>query len=154
MRAIDAGMRGWLSIGFTRSAMYSVLPPALKAFHAAYPKVELKLFEMLTEEQADAFRDARIHIGIGRQAPPWPGCTTRPLLHERVMAVLALDHPLNAQTQVRVDELAASPLIVYPKHPAAQITSLTASFRTGDASPHLHAFLDCLPRAGDALHSA
>jgi LysR family transcriptional regulator, benzoate and cis,cis-muconate-responsive activator of ben and cat genes len=213
VRAIDAGTHGWLAIGFTRSAMYSVLPPALKTFHAAYPLVELKLFEMLTEEQADAFRDARIHIGIGRQAPAWPGCTTRTLLDERVMAVLAADHPLASLDAVRVDDLAVSPLIVYPKHPAAQfprfiaslyrdagvtprvaheayeiqtaialvaaglgitfvgesvarhgradvvyrhltgpgaaqITSLTASFRTGDASPHLHAFLACLPQAG------
>ena len=45
--------------------MYSVLPPALKAFHKAFPQVELKLFEMLTEEQTDALRDMRIHIGIG-----------------------------------------------------------------------------------------
>jgi LysR family transcriptional regulator, benzoate and cis,cis-muconate-responsive activator of ben and cat genes len=220
VRAIDAGTHGWLSIGFTRSAMYSVLPPALKAFHAAYPNVELKLFEMLTEEQADAFRDARIHVGIGRQAPQWPGCTTYTLLDERVMAVLASDHPMSRQDTVRVDQLVSSPLIVYPKHPAAQFprfiaslyrdadatptvaheayeiqtaialvaaglgityvgesvarhgradvvyrhlagpgaaqrTSLTASFRTGDTSPHLHAFLACLPQAErDSRNSA
>ncbi|KIG03098.1 LysR family transcriptional regulator [Caballeronia concitans] len=210
VRDIGAGTHGWLAIGFTRSAMYSVLPPALKAFHSAYPKVELKLFEMLTEEQADAFRDARIHVGIGRQAPDVPSCTTRTLLNERVMAVLASDHPLAKRKTVRIGELATTPLIVYPKHPAAQfprliaslyrdagvalniaheayeiqtaialvaaglgvtyvgesvarhgrsdvvyrhlagpgaaqITSLTASFRTGDTSPHLQAFLACLP---------
>ncbi|WP_250494028.1 LysR family transcriptional regulator [Caballeronia sp. GAWG1-1] len=215
VRAIDAGTHGWLSVGFTRSAMYSVLPPALKAFHAAYPKVELKLFEMLTEEQADALRDARIHIGIGRQAPERPGCTRRILLHERVMAVLPVDHALAARDSVRVDDLATSPLIVYPKHPAAQfprfiatlyrdagitpivgheayeiqtaialvaaglgvtyvgesvarhgradvvckhltgpgasqITSLTASFREDDSSPHLQAFLACLPNEAHA----
>ncbi|HEY1607969.1 MAG TPA: LysR family transcriptional regulator, partial [Paraburkholderia sp.] len=33
---IGEGRRGWLSIGFTRSVMYSILPPALKAFHYAY----------------------------------------------------------------------------------------------------------------------
>ncbi|SAL41583.1 LysR family transcriptional regulator [Caballeronia peredens] len=214
VRAIDAGTHGWLSIGFTRSAMYSVLPPALKAFHAAYPKVELKLFEMLTEEQADALRDARIHVGIGRQAPERPGCTTRNLLDERLMAVLASDHPLAGSARIRVDALAESPLIVYPKHPAAQfprfivslyrdagvtpvvaheayeiqtaialvaaglgityvgesvarhgradvvyrpltgpgaaqITTLTASYRSGDASPHLQAFLACLPNTDE-----
>jgi LysR family transcriptional regulator, benzoate and cis,cis-muconate-responsive activator of ben and cat genes len=219
VRAIDAGTHGWLAIGFTRSAMYSVLPPALKAFHAAYPKVELKLFEMLTEEQADAFRDARIHVGIGRQAPAWPGCTTRTLLDERVMAVIASDHPLSGRDELRIEELADTPLVVYPKHPAAQFprfiaslyrdagvtpviaheayeiqtaialvaaglgitfvgesvakhgradvvyrhlsgpgakryTSLTASFRTGDTSPHLHAFLACLPIAGDTARES
>ncbi len=131
LERVESATLGVRAIGFTRSAMYSVLPPALKAFHAAYPKVELKLFEMLTEEQADAFRDARIHVGIGRQAPPWPGCTTRTLLDERVMAVLASDHPLTARDVVRVDELADSPLIVYPKHPAAQFPGFIASLYRG-----------------------
>lgn len=44
-------------VRFTRSSMYSVLPPALKAFHQAYPQVAFKLFEMLTDEQTDALRD-------------------------------------------------------------------------------------------------
>jgi LysR family transcriptional regulator, benzoate and cis,cis-muconate-responsive activator of ben and cat genes len=217
-RAIGAGTHGWLSIGFTRSAMYSVLPPALKAFHAAYPKVELKLFEMLTEEQGNALRDARIHIGIGRQAVEQPGCTTRPLLDERVMVVLAPDHPLASRKTLSMAELAASPLIAYPRHPAAQfarhiaslyrdagltphiaheayeiqtaialvaaglgvtyvgesvarhgrsdvvyrhlrgagaaqVTTLTVSYRTDDPSPHVHAFLPCLPPPPEARRS-
>jgi LysR family transcriptional regulator, benzoate and cis,cis-muconate-responsive activator of ben and cat genes len=209
-REIGLGSRGWLSIGFTRSTMYSILPPALKAFHQAYPQVELKLFEMLTEEQGDALRDKRIHIGIGRQAPVLPGCTTVPLLRERVMVALAPEHPLAAAETVRIADLADTPLILYPKHPAAQFsrfveslyrdagftppvgyrayeiqtaialvaaglgvtfigesvarlgrpdvlyrhlagpgssqtTTLAARFRSDDSSPHLRAFLDCLP---------
>jgi DNA-binding transcriptional LysR family regulator len=118
-RQIGLGKRGWLGIGFTRSAMYSVLPPALKAFHRAWPDVELKLFEMLTEEQADALHDGRIHVGIGRQVQDMAGCTTQALLHEPLMAVLAADHPLAAAPRVQVTELADSPLILYPQQPAA-----------------------------------
>ncbi len=202
--------RGSITAG--AQAMHLGLASASERIGGMEAALVLKLFEMLTEEQADAFRDARIHVDIGRQAPPWPGCTTHTLLDERVMAVLASDHPLSARDAVRVDELADSPLIVYPKHPAAQfphfiaslcrdagvtpnvaheayeiqtaialvavglgvtyvgesvvlhgradvvyrhftepgaaqITSLTASFWTGDTSPHLHAFLACLPQA-------
>lgn len=114
-RDIGLGKRGWLGIGFTRSAMYSVLPPALKAFHRAYPDVELKLFEMLTEEQADALRDMRIHVGIGRQVQDLPGCSTRTLLREPVVAVLAPDHPLASRAKVGIVELSGSPLILYPR---------------------------------------
>jgi hypothetical protein len=101
--------------------MYSVLPPALKAFHQAYPDVELKLFEMLTEEQADALRDKRIHIGIGigRQVQDIPGCTTDALLSEPLMAVLAPDHPLAASQTVLIADLADSPLVLYPRQSAA-----------------------------------
>lgn len=207
---ISLGKRGWLSIGFTRSAMYSILPPALKNFHQAYPQVELKLFEMLTDEQADALRDLRIHVGIGRQPLPVTGCTAVPLLTERVMAVLEQEHPLAFAAKVRIADLADTPLILYPKHQNAQFkhsvqslyrdagvtpfvaheayeiqtaialvaaglgvtfvgesvarhgrtdvvfkhlagagasyrTTLAATFRSGDESPHLRAFLACLP---------
>jgi len=118
-REIGQGRRGWLGIGFTRSAMYSVLPPALKAFHRAYPDVELKLFEMLTEEQGDGLRDNRIHVGIGRQVQEIPGFTVRTLLSERLMAVLAPDHPLAARKELKIADLANARLILYPQHPAA-----------------------------------
>jgi DNA-binding transcriptional LysR family regulator len=48
---------------------------------------------MLTEEQTDALRDMRIHVGIGRQPLAISGCTSYPLLREHVVAVLAPDHP-------------------------------------------------------------
>lgn len=207
---IGIGKRGWLSIGFTRSAMYSILPPALKMFHQAHPQVELKLFEMLTEEQTDALRDLRIHIGIGRQPLAITGCTAYPLLRERIMVVLEPEHPLAGDQDVRIVDLADTPLILYPKHQNAQFkhsiqslyrdagvtpfvaheayeiqtaialvaaglgvtfvgesvarhgradvvfkhladagssqrTTLVATFRTVDESPHLLAFLACLP---------
>ena len=206
-REIGLGKRGWLGIGFTRSAMYSILPPALKAYHQAFPDVELKLFEMLTEKQADALYERRIHVGIGRQVQPIADCSTRLLLRERIMIAFPPEHPLAPQKTIRIAELADSPLVLYPKHPnayfsrfveslyrdagltpyvayeayeiqtaiglvaaglgitfvgesvaqlgrsdvmyrplhgagAAQTTTLAASFRSDDASPHLHAFLE------------
>jgi len=213
-REFGTGNRGWLNVGFTRSAMYSVLPAALKAFHQAYPHVELELFELLTGEQADALREGRIHVGIGREAPELPGCATRPLLRERVMVVLPPDHPHAAEAAVRIADLADTPLILFPKHGGAQfsrfveslyaeaglrpfvghqtyeiqtaialvaaglgvtfigesvarhgrsdvvyrpitgpgssrLSTLSARYREDDASPHLRAFLDCLPPLPD-----
>ncbi len=100
--------------------MYSVLPPALKAFHQMYPQVELKLSAILTEDQTDALLDKRIHVGIGRQPVAIAGCTSYPILRERLMVALAQDHPLAAQEQVQIADLADTPLILYPKHPNAQ----------------------------------
>jgi DNA-binding transcriptional LysR family regulator len=211
---VGMGRRGWLSIGFTRSAMYSILPPALKAFHREYPQVELKLYEMLTDEQSDALRDMRIHVGIGRQPLAMEGYTTRVLLREQVVVVMALDHPLAKWKKVRIEDLADTPLILYPKHQNAQYkrsvlslyrdagvtplvahqayeirtaialvaaglgvtvfgesvarhgrtdvvyrhltgpgssqrSTLAATYRSDDTSPHLRAFLRCLPSAPD-----
>lgn len=137
-REIGQGRRGWLGVGFTRSAMYSVLPPALKVFHRAYPDVELKLFEMLTEEQADALRDKRIHVGIGRQVQEIDGFTTRTLLTERLVAVLAPDHPLAARKELRIGDLEDAPLILYPKHPAASFSRFVESlYRDAGLTPNV-----------------
>ena len=133
---IGRGKRGWLAIGFTRSSMYSILPPALKAFHHEYPNVELKLFEMLTDEQTDALRDLRIHIGIGRQPLPIAGCTTIALLRERLVVALALDHPLAKRKSVRVADLADTPLITYPAHQNAQFKrSVLSLYRDAGVTP-------------------
>ncbi|MDN4575132.1 LysR family transcriptional regulator [Pandoraea cepalis] len=133
---IGVGRRGWLSIGFTRSAMYSILPPALKAFHRAYPQIELKLFEMLTDEQADALRDMRIHVGIGRQPLDIPGCVTYPLMREHIVAVLSPDHPLAGKKKVCISELEDTPLILYPKHQNAQFKRTVQSlYRDAGVTP-------------------
>jgi DNA-binding transcriptional LysR family regulator len=126
-RELGLGKRGWLGIGFTRSAMYSVLPPALKTFHRAYPDVELKLFEMLTEEQADALHEQRIHLGIGRQAQAVARCSSLLLLRERVMIALEPDHPLAKKKSVHIAQLAQSPLVLYPKHPNARFSRFVES---------------------------
>jgi DNA-binding transcriptional LysR family regulator len=142
-REIGRGKRGWLGVGFTRSAMYSVLPPALKKFHRAFPDVELKLFEMLTEEQADALREKRIHVGIGRQVQAIPGYTTRAVLNERLMAVLSPDHPLAAREEIRIADMADSPLVLYPKHPAASFSRFVESlYRDAGLTPNVayHAY--------------
>jgi len=213
-RDIGTAARGWLAVGFTRSSMYSVLPPALRSFHLAHPRVELELYEMVTEEQAQALRDGRIHIGIGRQPAPVADCRSRILLRERLMVVLAHDHPRAADDEVRIADLADTPIALYPKLPSAQFprsveslyldeglvppvahrvfeiqtaislvaaglgvtfvgesvarlgradvvyrhiagvdpsrttTTLEATFRAADPSPHLQAFLGCLPDIG------
>ena len=94
---------------------------------------------MLTEEQADALHDTRIHIGIGRQVPPITGCTTLPLLRERA------DGPrsrpitrLAGEKKIRITQLADTPLVLYPKHPNAQFSRFVRSlYRNAGITPHI-----------------
>ncbi|MFF7399924.1 LysR substrate-binding domain-containing protein [Achromobacter sp. NPDC008082] len=124
VREIGRGRAGWLGIGFTRSAIYSVLPPALKAYNRQHPDVELKLFEMVTEEHERALQEHRIHVAIGRQALPLPGFETRELLRERLMAVLPPDHRLARRKRIRMADLEGDAFVLYPRHPGAQYPRL------------------------------
>lgn len=119
-REIANGQRGWLGIGFTRSAMYSVLPPALKKFHKTHQDVELTLYEMLTEEQGDALKSGKIHLGIGRNVQKLSGYSNILLLREPVLVVLPLDSGYMKKARVRLDDVARLPLILYPRHPIAE----------------------------------
>lgn len=124
VRDIGRGRAGWLGIGFTRSAIYSVLPPALKAYNRQHPNVELKLLEMVTEEHERALQEHRIHIAIGRQAQPLPGFDTRVLLRERLMAVLPSDHRLARRKRIRIADLAHEAFVLYPRLPGAHFPRL------------------------------
>ncbi|MCP2937106.1 LysR family transcriptional regulator, partial [Salmonella enterica subsp. enterica serovar Typhimurium] len=46
-RAVAAGNLGWLGIGFTRSAIFSILPAAVRRFRKRFPDVHLDLVEQL-----------------------------------------------------------------------------------------------------------
>lgn len=136
-REVGRGIRGWLSIGFTRSSMYSVLPPALKTFHRRFPQVELRLSEMVTEEQADALRDGRIQVGIGRQPAEIDGFRSRRLLSEPVVIVISADEPASEQDSIAITDIADLPLILYPKTPSARFAGFIESLYSdqGLASP-------------------
>lgn len=131
-REVGRGIRGWLTVGFTRSSMYSVLPEALKVFHRRHPHVELRLFEMVTEEQTDALREGRIQIGIGRQPTDIDGFQRRTLLREPVMIVMSPDHPLSGQKLIKISEVADIPLILYPKLPTARFATFIESMYRDD----------------------
>ncbi len=124
VRDISLGRAGWLGIGFTRSAIYSVLPPALKAYSAQHPTVELKLYEMLTEEHERALQQHQIHLAIGRQAQALANCETKILLQEPLVVVVASDHPLSRLRTVPVSRLRDCPFVLYPRYPGAQFPRL------------------------------
>jgi DNA-binding transcriptional LysR family regulator len=135
---IGKGAHGWLSIGFTRSSMYSILPPALKAFHRDYPQVELKLLEMLTDEQGAALDDYRIHVGIGREPETSPGCGMHTLLDEAMVVLLARDDPLAKLKRVTLASLRDTPLILYPTHRNARFRQLVINmFGEAGVFPHI-----------------
>ncbi|MRV73784.1 LysR family transcriptional regulator [Duganella sp. FT92W] len=119
-QGIASGSRGWLGIGFTRSATFSLLPRAIRRFRAAYPEVQLDLVEALSEYQPAQLRQGRIDIGISRfigdyHAPA--DLDYAVTLDDPLVAALPAGHPLARQASVSAGELAREPFILYPKDP-------------------------------------
>ena len=140
-RGIAAGNRGWISIGFTRSAIFTVLPRAIRTFREAFPAVQVDLVELLSEHQPTQLRNGRIQVGISR----YIGSFERPtdlqyelLFEDPFVAALPCDHPLVGGETVALSDLADLPFISYPKDPRSGFAQqMQGLLEEAGTRPHL-----------------
>jgi DNA-binding transcriptional LysR family regulator len=124
VRRAAAGESGRLALSFVTPADYSVLPPLLRDYSAAFPKVELVLQEATTDVQVDELLHGRIDCGL--LIPP---------LADKVQALLdytsVLEEPLvlcapagvlpDGGKSVDLRALPALPLIIFPRKSAPSL---------------------------------
>lgn len=119
-RGIATGRRGWLGIGFVRSAIFSILPSAIRAFRQSVPEAHLDLLEVLSEYQAERLWQGRIDLGISRFIGPFehlPGLSYTTMVDEPFVAAVPIDHPLASRESIAAAEFSDLPFILYPKDP-------------------------------------
>jgi DNA-binding transcriptional LysR family regulator len=137
VRRAAAGASGRLVLAFVTSADYSVLPPFLRAYRAAFPEVEIVLQEATSDVQLDDLLHARIDCGL--LIPPLAEKARAELDYMKVLdepLILAAPAGLAAlagAAPVHLQDLPALPLIIFPRK----------------ISPALHdAILSCFAAAG------
>jgi DNA-binding transcriptional LysR family regulator len=107
-RRAAAGESGRLALAFVSTADYSVLPPFLHQFRAAYPQVQIELREATTDLQLEALEQDEIDVGL--LIPPLPDRMKDLLAYRRVLTEpLRVDGPLSLQA------VADLPLIIFPR---------------------------------------
>jgi DNA-binding transcriptional LysR family regulator len=116
-RRVGRGEVGRLRIGVIASAIYNVLPGALRAFRARYPNVELIVREMTTPVQVNAMNAGEIDVGLMRLPYATGDLETRPILEERLGVVLPERHPLAVMEEMPLTALADQPMIIFPAAP-------------------------------------
>jgi DNA-binding transcriptional LysR family regulator len=137
VRAAAAGESGRLTLAFVSSADYSVLPPFLRSYRAAYPQVQIVLQEATSDLQIEDLLHNRIDAGL--LIPPLPDKARAELDYLKVLdepLILAAPAGLDAlqgDGPVWLKELPPLPLIIFPRQ----------------ISPALHdAILGCFGAAG------
>ncbi|WP_322063403.1 LysR family transcriptional regulator [Paraburkholderia sp. J63] len=118
VKGIAQGKRGWIGIGFVRSANFSLLPDSVRRFRKACPDVHLDLVEVLTEYQPEKLLQKRIDIGISRFIGPFerhPELDYTLIYDDPFVAAIPLDSSLAEQKSVTAAALSAQPFILYPK---------------------------------------
>ena len=135
------GETGRLRVGFVEAATWSgILPEVLGFFRMHLPNIGLSLFEMDVLEQADAFRDGRIDVGLLHGTPPDPGRTLQvePLYSDPMVAAVPDVHRLAAKSRLTLADLAAEPFVLFPRPRSPELyDALIARCRTAGFSPRI-----------------
>ena len=135
------GEIGRLRVGFVEAAIYSgVLPDVLGFFRMHLPNIGLSLFEMDSVQQAAAFREGRIDLGILHSPPPdadrW--LRTEPVYTDPLIAAVPHTHRLAARRRLALGDLAAEPFVLFPRPVApALYDDIIARCRSAGFSPRV-----------------
>jgi DNA-binding transcriptional LysR family regulator len=142
VRAAAAGESGRLSLAFVSSADYSVLPPFLRSYRAAYPQVHIVLQEATSDLQIDDLLHNRIDAGL--LIPPLPDKARAELDYLKVLdEPLILAAPaglaaLQGGEPVWLKDLPPLPLIIFPRPIAPSLhDAILGCFRAAGITPEI-----------------
>jgi DNA-binding transcriptional LysR family regulator len=134
------GESGKLTLAFVSSADYSVLPPFLRAYRAAYPQVQITLQEATSDRQLDDLLNGRIDAGL--LIPPLPDKARAeleylPVLNEPlILAAPAGMVELRSKRAVNLRKLPPLPLIIFPRMISPGLyDAILAVFREAGITP-------------------
>jgi DNA-binding transcriptional LysR family regulator len=139
-RRAGRGETGELRVGFTFGGLYDVLAPLLRRYRDRWPGVDLLPVQLAAAEQPHALRQGRIDVLVSRVTEDVrdPQLATTPVRTERLCSILPADHPAAGSPAVGLRDLAAAPLVMFPRviEPLVFDRYLAACAAAG-FSPHL-----------------
>ena len=134
-RAAD-GEAGEIRVGFVGSAIYALVPEALRTFRAEHPRVQVALRELGGELQLEEIAGDRLDVGFLRTPATHAGVRVERLVEEPLLVVLPVAHPLAAGADVSLDQLGGEPLVLFPRVQAPGFyDELIVQIRRGGGTP-------------------
>ncbi|UYG01639.1 MULTISPECIES: LysR family transcriptional regulator [unclassified Halomonas] len=88
------GVKGHVRIHSNTSAIIAFLPQDLSAFCTRYPDIKIDLQERVSSEIITAVRDGLTDVGVFAGHVAAPDLECKPYRQDRLMLVMAADHPL------------------------------------------------------------
>jgi DNA-binding transcriptional LysR family regulator len=119
--ATGRGEVGQFTMGFTMCAAYSVVPELTRRYKRAFPKVDLRVRELMPNALESNLRDGVIDIAISFPGSDGSRFETRPLLREPLSLVLPERHPLAKSRKIEVKDLAEQRFLIVPREQASSL---------------------------------
>jgi len=118
IKEIVSGEAGQLRIGFTiASSLLPFFPQMIRTYRTRYPKVDLKLHDLSSQQQITALEDREIDVGLLRspRIQPRSDIHITELLQDPLVVAMHAEHPLNQRDALRIADLRGEPMIFYPR---------------------------------------
>ncbi|MEY4386098.1 MAG: hypothetical protein RLY20_1381 [Verrucomicrobiota bacterium] len=116
-RAVATGENGELHVGYAPSPTARILPPTLRAFQAAMPKVRVRLHDLSTQEMLARLRDGKLELAliVKPAAAMLRGIQFTPLSTDNLRLATTPNHRLARKRVATIAEIAQEPLVVYSR---------------------------------------
>lgn len=132
---VHGQLSGRLMIGVFRTLSMHVIPPLVDWFTQRHPQVELDFVEGAGPDVQEAMLAGRLQLCVVYEAQVLSDCTTEVLRATRPQAVLSPQHPLAAQEEVSLAQLAPCPAMLMDEEPDLQRT--LAQFAGAGVEPNV-----------------
>ena len=111
-------------MGFTMCAAYSVVPDLTRRFQRTFPKVDLRVRELLPNALESGLKEGVIDIAISFPGNEGSRFEARPLYREPLNLVVPERHPLAKSKKAKVEDLSQERFLIVPRD---QVPSLHES---------------------------
>jgi DNA-binding transcriptional LysR family regulator len=117
------GEVGRLRLGFVSTVGYALLPQWVRGFRALYPRVQLDLREATGDVQLQGLERGELDAGFMLHAPGFApvGLAQCLIAQEPLLLALPEQHPLAAQPTLRLGDVLAEPLVIFPRRIAPSL---------------------------------
>ncbi len=139
-RAIAAGGRRELHVGYAPSPTARILPTTLRAFQARMPKVRVRLHDLSSEEMVSGLRDGEIEVAVlvRPTRAMLRGLRFEELARDPICLAVPPKHPLARHRTVTLPEVAPEPLVVFNRKDYPDYHELLdAIFEGSKSRPHI-----------------
>jgi len=123
---IAKGKKGWLSIGFARSTIFSILPNSIREFREFHPDIKIDLIELLSDHQIENIRKGLIHIGLVRYIGDFEkeeDINYLLLIRDPLLAAIPKSHSLGKNKSISPSIFNKLPYISYPNDPTSSFST-------------------------------
>lgn len=109
---LKGDVSGMIKMGIIPTLAPYLLPLFIKDFIQKYPKVQLQVEEMVTDDIIKKLKNDELDLGIVVTPLEEQGILEKPIFYEKFFSYLSKEHPLLKKKQVRIEEIPTEDLWV------------------------------------------